>query len=71
MPDISKITLPSGNTYDIKDAVARELIAGGQTITAVYEGKRLVWEAGRCCFSKGVWLNEQPWKSELGWKNNA
>lgn len=29
MADISKITLPSGNTYDIKDAVARELIAGG------------------------------------------
>lgn len=27
MPDISKITLPSGNTYDIKDAVAREAIA--------------------------------------------
>lgn len=29
MPDISKITLPSGTTYDIKDAVARELAAGG------------------------------------------
>lgn len=27
MADISKITLPSGNTYDIKDAGARELIA--------------------------------------------
>lgn len=27
MPDISKITLPSGNTYDIKDAVARDAIA--------------------------------------------
>ena len=23
MPDISKITLPSGTTYDIKDAAAR------------------------------------------------
>ena len=33
MADISKITLPSGNTYNIKDAGARELIAslqGGQ-----------------------------------------
>ena len=29
MPDISKITLPSGTTYDIKDTVARELAAGG------------------------------------------
>lgn len=27
MADISKITLPSGNTYDIKDAGARELIS--------------------------------------------
>lgn len=29
MADISKITLPSGNTYDIKDAVARQMISGG------------------------------------------
>ena len=28
MADISKITLPSGNTYEIKDAVAREMISG-------------------------------------------
>lgn len=27
MPDISKVTLPSGNTYDIKDKVARDAIA--------------------------------------------
>lgn len=27
MADISKITLPSGSTYDIKDAVARGDIA--------------------------------------------
>ena len=27
MADISKITLPSGNTYDIKDETAREMIA--------------------------------------------
>jgi len=46
MPDISKITLPSGNTYDIKDAGARELIAqlqGGQyflglTTTVITDG---------------------------------
>lgn len=38
MADISKITLPSGNTYDIKDATARELIAGGITFNVVYDG---------------------------------
>lgn len=34
MAEISKITLPSGNTYDIKDAVARELIAALEGSTA-------------------------------------
>ena len=29
MSDISKIQLPNGNIYDIKDAVAREMISGG------------------------------------------
>ena len=29
MADISKRTLPSGDTYDIKDATAREMISGG------------------------------------------
>lgn len=46
MPDISKITLPSGNTYDIKDAGARDLIASlqggvyflGKTTTALSDG---------------------------------
>lgn len=38
MPDISKITLPSGTTYDIKDATARSQIAalaGGDAVVFV------------------------------------
>ena len=35
MADISKITLPSGTTYDIKDAVAREAISAGFSIVKV------------------------------------
>lgn len=40
MPEISKITLPSGTTYDIKDTVARSTAAGaisivGTTTTAL------------------------------------
>ena len=31
MADISKITLPNGSTYDIKDAVAREFVSNLQT----------------------------------------
>lgn len=43
MADISKITLPSGTTYDIKDAVARNAMAGGVhvrgvTTTAITDG---------------------------------
>lgn len=38
MPDISKITLPSGSTYDIKDAVAREAIAGGVSFVIAWDG---------------------------------
>lgn len=46
MADISKITLPSGTTYDVKDATARELIKTlgsptsylGVTTTAITDG---------------------------------
>lgn len=36
MPDISKVTLPSGGTYDIKDAWARERITSGVNMTIVW-----------------------------------
>ena len=36
MADISKITLPSGNTYDIKDTTARQLISGGISFNVVW-----------------------------------
>lgn len=38
MPDISKITLPSGTTYDIKDSVVREAIAGGVSFIIAWDG---------------------------------
>lgn len=38
MAEISKITLPSGNTYDIKDAVARQMIAGGVSFIIAWDG---------------------------------
>lgn len=38
MAEISKITLPSGNTYDIKDAVAREMIAGSVSYNIGWDG---------------------------------
>lgn len=43
MSEISKITLPSGTTYDIKDAVARKITSGaiylcGSTTTSITDG---------------------------------
>lgn len=38
MAEISKITLPSGNTYDIKDATARQMIAGGVSFIIAWNG---------------------------------
>ena len=38
MAEISKITLPSGNTYDIKDATARQMISGGVSFVVAWDG---------------------------------
>ena len=38
MAEISKVRLPSGNTYDIKDAVAREMISGGVSFIIAWNG---------------------------------
>ena len=38
MAEISKITLPSGNTYDIKDSTAREMISGGVSFIVAWDG---------------------------------
>ena len=38
MADISKITLPSGNTYDLKDATARQMISGGVSFIVAWDG---------------------------------
>ena len=38
MAEISKIKLPSGNTYDIKDATARQAISGGVSFVVSWDG---------------------------------
>ena len=38
MAEISKIKLPSGNEYDIKDAVARQMISGGVSFIITWDG---------------------------------
>lgn len=41
MAEISKITLPSGNTYDLKDATARQMIAGGVSFIVAWDGSSI------------------------------
>lgn len=38
MAEISKIKLPSGNEYDIKDATARQMISGGVSFVIAWSG---------------------------------
>jgi len=44
---------------------AREL-----AFTAVYIGARMIWEAVKSCYGKGIWLPEKPWLDNDTWKNN-
>lgn len=41
---------------------------GTKTISAVYYGAKLVWEAIRSCFGKGYWIEGKPWVDSDPWK---
>ncbi|MDE7465019.1 MAG: MFS transporter [Muribaculaceae bacterium] len=40
----------------------------GKSVSAIYRGFKLVWEAVRSCFGSGVWRGEKPWVGKDGWK---
>lgn len=41
---------------------------GRRTVTAVYRGARLVWEAVNSCFGRGYWQSARPWRGADGWR---
>ena len=41
-----------------------------KTITAIYKGANLLWEAVTSCFGKGYWVKTSSWSNVDGWKNN-
>lgn len=41
---------------------------GGKAVAAVYKGTRLLWEAVRSCFGKGVWIKGKPWVNSDNWR---
>lgn len=45
-----------------------ELCHGSKAVAAVYKGTRLLWEAVRSCFGKGVWIKGKPWVNSDNWK---
>lgn len=42
---------------------------GTKTISAVYYGAKLVWEAISSCFGSGYWINNRPWSNTDSWRN--
>lgn len=42
---------------------------GRATVTSIYKGMSLVWEAIKSCFGAGFWKNEAPWSNTEVWKN--
>lgn len=50
-----------------------ELVAryyGLQTVTAVYKGTRLIWEAVNSCFGSGCWNKVKAWSNKDSWRSN-
>lgn len=43
---------------------------GTKTISAIYRGTRLIWEAVNSCFGSGFWIREKAWSSTDFWRNN-
>lgn len=50
-----------------KEIVAR--FHGQRSLAATYHGLKLVWQAVRSCFGKGIWRNDKPWINSDKWKN--
>lgn len=43
---------------------------GNKVISAVYKGSRLVWQAVRSCYGRGIWIQDKPWIDGDTWKDN-
>lgn len=43
---------------------------GRKALAFIYRGVRLVWQAIRSCYGRGVWTEEKPWIDTDLWKDN-
>lgn len=42
----------------------------GKAGTTLHKGGRLVWEAVKSCFGRGMWRSDKPWRNDDAWRNN-
>ena len=42
---------------------------GRKTISAVYQGAKLIWQYIKSCYGRGYWLNNKSWSDKDGWAN--
>lgn len=58
-----------GNDHEISQI---NIIKNGvvKTISYVYYGANLVWQAVRSCFGSGIWISQKTWLGEESWKYN-
>lgn len=54
-----------------KDKEISAIYYKDKVIAAIYKGGKLLWEAIKSCFGKGLWLNDYPWDNQDAWKNNS
>lgn len=43
---------------------------GSRIVAEIRKGIKLVWQAIRSCFGRGMWVNAKPYNNTDGWKNN-
>lgn len=42
---------------------------GSKTISAIYKGAVLVWEAVNSCFGSGYWIKNKAWSKTDVWRS--
>lgn len=53
----------------IKRKEVSQVNAFGKTISKIYAGGKLVWEAILSCFGSGFWINDRSWINNNAWNN--
>ena len=50
--------------------IVTDIRVNGKAGTMLFKRRRLVWEAVRSCYGRGMWINDKPWSNTDGWRND-